>query len=177
MSRHPITKWAQRSDKVFLTIELPDANDVKLSLKPEGHFNFSAKGADDLPYELDLELFDAVNVEESKAAVAPRTICYLIKKAESKWWPRLMKEEGKPPVFLKVDWDKWQDEDDEDVGFNDIGDMDFSKLGMGGADDDDIEDDDEDDVVESANKDEEGSKAEESKGEEAPAAAAEEGKP
>jgi prostaglandin-E synthase len=55
-------------------------------------------------------------LQESKAAVAPRTICYLIKKAENKWWPRLLKKEGKPPVFLKVDWDKWQDEDDEDIG-------------------------------------------------------------
>lgn len=64
-SRHPITKWAQRSDRVFLTIELPDAKDVKLNLKPEGHFNFSAKGSDDLLYEFDLELFDAVNVEVS----------------------------------------------------------------------------------------------------------------
>ncbi len=54
--------------------------------------------------------------QESKAAVAARSICYLIKKAESKWWPRLLKKEGKPPVFLKVDWDKWQDEDDEDIG-------------------------------------------------------------
>jgi prostaglandin-E synthase len=55
-------------------------------------------------------------LQESKAAVAPRTICYLVKKAESTWWPRLLKKEGKPPVFLKVDWDKWQDEDDEDAG-------------------------------------------------------------
>jgi hypothetical protein len=54
-------------------------------------------------------------LQESKAAVAPRTICYLMKKAESNWWPRLLKKEGKPPVFLKVDWDKWQDEDDEDA--------------------------------------------------------------
>lgn len=176
MSRHPITKWAQRSDRVFLTIELPDAKDVKLNLKSEGHFNFSAKGSDDLPYEFDIELFDAVNVEESKAAVAPRTICYLIKKAKSGWWPRLLKQEGKPPVFLKVDWDKWQDEDDEDAGFNDFGGMDFSKLDIGGADDDDIGDD-EDDVVESANKDEEGGKTEESKEEEAAPAAAEEVKP
>lgn len=64
-SRHPITKWAQRSDRVFLTIELPDAKDVKLNLKPEGQFNFSAKGSDDLSYEFDLELFDSVNVEVS----------------------------------------------------------------------------------------------------------------
>ena len=48
---------------MYLTIELPDAKDVKLNLKPDGHFNFSAKGPDDMQYELDLELFDAVNVE------------------------------------------------------------------------------------------------------------------
>jgi hypothetical protein len=34
-----------------------------LDLKPEGLFHFSAKGADDMPYELDLELFDAINLE------------------------------------------------------------------------------------------------------------------
>lgn len=61
-----------------------------------------------------LILFSFFFLQESKAAVAPRTICYLVKKAESNWWPRLLKKEGKPPVFLKVDWDKWQDEDDED---------------------------------------------------------------
>ncbi|CAM0873446.1 unnamed protein product [Alopecurus aequalis] len=161
-----------------------------------------------MQYELDLELFDAVNVEvrviagkchplgelcymlmllfflqESKAAVAPRTICYLVKKAESNWWPRLLKKEGKAPVFLKVDWDKWQDEDDEDAGFGDFGDMDFSKLNMGGGDDDDDieeeeeEEDDIDNVVYSANKEDEDAEAEGSKGEEAPATAAGDAKP
>jgi prostaglandin-E synthase len=185
MSRHPSTKWAQRSDKVYLTIELPDAKDVKLNLKPDGHFNFSAKGSDGMQYELDLELFGAVNAEESKAAVAPRTICYLVKKAESNWWPRLLKKEGKPPVFLKVDWDKWQDEDDEDAELgDDFGGMDFSKLNMGGVDRDDFEDEDEDEdeddddnVVDSANKEDEDPEAEGSKGEEAPAAAVGEAKP
>ena len=37
-----------------------------------------------------------------------------MKKAENKWWSRLLKQEGKPPVFLKVDWDRWVDEDEED---------------------------------------------------------------
>lgn len=63
-SRHPTTKWAQRSDKVYITIELPDAKDVKLNLQPDGHFYFSAaSGADNVPYEIDFELFDNVNVE------------------------------------------------------------------------------------------------------------------
>lgn len=65
-SRHPLTKWAQRSDKVYITIELPDAKEVKLSLQPNGQFHFSATtGAENVPYEIDFELYDKVNVEVS----------------------------------------------------------------------------------------------------------------
>ena len=52
-------------------------------------------------------------LQESKAAVGPRNICYLVAKEEKNWWPRLLKQAGRPPVFLKVDWDKWVDEDEE----------------------------------------------------------------
>lgn len=137
MSRHPLVKWAQRSDKLFITIELPDAQDVKLKLEPEGKFFFSATtGAEKVPYEVDLELYDKVDVNESKASVGSRNICYLVKKAENKWWSRLVKQQGKPPVFLKVDWDKWVDEDEEPENKSgadmDFGDFDLSKMNMGG---------------------------------------------
>ncbi|XP_076920683.1 co-chaperone protein p23-1-like [Bidens hawaiensis] len=139
MSRHPTLKWAQRADVLFITIDLPDAKDVKLKLEPEGKFYFSSTaGADNLPYEIDIELHDKVNVNESKASVGSRTIVYLIKKEESKWWNRLLKQEGKTPTFVKVDWDKWVDEDehDENVGADmDFGDVDFSKLNLGGGGD------------------------------------------
>ncbi|XP_042408197.1 co-chaperone protein p23-1-like isoform X2 [Zingiber officinale] len=153
MSRHPSTKWAQKSDTVYITIELPDAKDVKLTLQPEGRFYFSAtSGAENIPYELDLELLD----KESKTAVGLRTICYLIKKAEKKWWSRLLKQEGKPPVYLKVDWDKWIDEDDEKenkFGGMNFDDMDFSNLNMGGADDGLDDEDDDDLLADTADKD------------------------
>lgn len=56
--------WAQRSDKVFLTVELPDAKDPKVKLEPEGKLTFSATaGADNQKYELDLQLFDKIDVE------------------------------------------------------------------------------------------------------------------
>ncbi|XP_062098511.1 co-chaperone protein p23-1-like [Humulus lupulus] len=168
MSRHPSVKWAQRPDKLYITIDLPDAQDVKLKLEPEGKFLFSAtSGVDKVPYELDLDLFDKVDVNESKASVGLRNIRYLIKKNEDKWWSRLLKQAGKPPVFLKVDWDKWVDEDEEHENNNnevendmDFGDLDFSKLNMGGGGegfdgldgneeldglDSDADDDDEDD--------------------------------
>ncbi|KAL9257217.1 Co-chaperone protein p23-1-like protein [Drosera capensis] len=130
-SRHPSLKWAQRSDKLFIIIELPDAKDVKVQLEPEGKFIFSAS-KDGVPYELDVELLDKISVEESKYNVGLRSIIYSIKKAEDKWWGRLLKPEGKPPAFVKVDWDKWVDEDEEsDVP--ELDDMNFSKFGMGGG--------------------------------------------
>ncbi|KAJ6920334.1 hypothetical protein NC651_014050 [Populus alba x Populus x berolinensis] len=168
MSRHPSVKWAQRSDKLFITVQLPDAQDVKFKLEPEGKFIFSAtSGVDKTPYEIELDLLDKVNVEESKAGIGSRNIQYIVKKAENKWWSRLIKQTGKPPVFLTVDWDKWIDEDEEftskggaapDMG--DMGDMGFNfpdmGLGGGGFDgaipemDDDDENDTEDENVEEA---------------------------
>lgn len=56
-------RWAQRSDVLFITIDLPDAQDVKLKLEPEGKFFFSAtSGAEKIPFEVDIELYDKVNV-------------------------------------------------------------------------------------------------------------------
>ena len=58
-------KWAQRSDEIYVTVDLPDAKDVKLKLEPDGKFLFSAN-KDEIPYEVELELFDKVNVEVQK---------------------------------------------------------------------------------------------------------------
>ncbi|KAJ1424947.1 HSP20-like chaperone [Sesbania bispinosa] len=153
MSRHPPVKWAQRSDELYITIELPDAQDVKVTLEPEGKFFFSATaGAEKVPYEVNIDLFDKVDVNNSKSSISSRNIFYLVKKTESKWWDRLLKQGGKSPVFLKVDWDKWVDEDEEQDDNKpgadmDFGDFDFSKLNMGGGEglDDNMADNDDDD--------------------------------
>lgn len=137
MSRHPTLKWAQRDDLLFITIDLPDAKDVKLKLEPEGKFYFSAtSGADNIPYEIDIYLYDKVDVNESKASIGSRNIVYLVKKEESKWWSRLLKQEGRTPVFIKADWDKWVDEDEQDEKAGpdmDFDDVNFSSLNIGGG--------------------------------------------
>lgn len=67
ISRHPTLKWAQRADVLFITIDLPDAKNVKLKLEPEGKFYFSATaGAENLPYEIDINLHDKVDVDVSE---------------------------------------------------------------------------------------------------------------
>ncbi|XP_070044256.1 uncharacterized protein OsI_027940 isoform X2 [Nicotiana tomentosiformis] len=137
MSLHPQVKWAQRPDVVYLTVLLPDAKDPKVNLDPEGIFTFSATaGAGDRHYELKLELQDKVNVEESKISIGVRSIVCVLQKAEPKWWNKLLRGDAKAPHYVKVDWDKWVDEDDEadaGPGDMDMNSMDFSKFGdMGG---------------------------------------------
>ncbi|CAK9168237.1 unnamed protein product [Ilex paraguariensis] len=142
MSRHPEVKWAQRPGKVYVTVLLPDSQNAKVNLDPEGVFTFFANaGAGNHVYELKLDLFDKVNVEESKINVGVRSIFCVLEKAENKWWTKLLRGDDKAPHYVKVDWDKWVDED-EDAGpaDSDVGGMDFSKLGgmgdmMGGMGD------------------------------------------
>ncbi|XP_019417993.1 PREDICTED: uncharacterized protein OsI_027940-like isoform X3 [Lupinus angustifolius] len=134
MSRHPEVKWAQRAEKVYITVQLADSKDAKVDLTPDGVFAFSAgAGTGGNQYELKLELFDKVNVEESKINVGKRSIFCVVQKAEDEWWKRLLRAEGKAPHYVKVDWDKWVDEDEDEGGEPDMGGTDFSKLaGMGG---------------------------------------------
>ena len=41
----------------------------------------------------------------------------MLEKAEQKWWNKLLSGDGKAPHYVKVDWDKWMDEDDDGLYF------------------------------------------------------------
>ncbi|ONK68179.1 uncharacterized protein A4U43_C05F8450 [Asparagus officinalis] len=144
MSRHPEVKWAERLDKVYITVQLADATNVKVNLEPDGVFTCSATaGADGYVYEIKLDLHDKVNVEDSKLNTGVRNIFCVLEKAEKGWWKKLLRGDVKTPHYVKVDWDKWVDEDDDnnDTGNLNMGGMDFSNFanmgamgGMGGMD-------------------------------------------
>ena len=59
MSRQPEVLWAQRAEKVYLTISVPDAEDVVIKTEPQGIFSFSAVAHGE-SFSLALELFDSV---------------------------------------------------------------------------------------------------------------------
>uniref|UniRef100_G3MRN4 CS domain-containing protein n=1 Tax=Amblyomma maculatum TaxID=34609 RepID=G3MRN4_AMBMU len=113
MSRQPEVLWAQRSDKVYLTISLPDAKDVPVNSEPEGMFSFSAVGAQGEPFNFSLELYGTIVPEGSKVNIGLRNILCSVKKEKKGWWKRLLKTEEKPAPYIKVDWNKWCDEDEE----------------------------------------------------------------
>lgn len=49
-----------------------------------------------------------------KTKIGLRNILCSIQKEQKGWWARLLKSEEKPAPYIKVDWNKWCDEDDED---------------------------------------------------------------
>lgn len=42
-----------------------------------------------------------------------RNILCTVQKEEKGWWKRLLKSDEKPAPYIKVDWNRWCDEDDE----------------------------------------------------------------
>ncbi|XP_039140823.1 co-chaperone protein p23-2 isoform X2 [Dioscorea cayenensis subsp. rotundata] len=138
MSRQPEVLWAQRSDKVYLTISLPDAKNISAESKPQGLFTFSATGKQGEPFSFSLELYGSILPEKSKINVGLRNILCTIQKDNKGWWKRLLKSEEKPAPYIKVDWNKWCDEDDEET-------LD-DQSGADDEDDDDDDNDDDDDV-------------------------------
>lgn len=100
----PTVLWGQRSDKLYLTVDLQDIKDQKIDLQP-GVLNFKATaGTDQQPFELIIEFNGEVDPEASKIAVSARNAFMVLIKKEQGHWPRLTK--GKQDAHIKCDWDK-----------------------------------------------------------------------
>jgi len=167
----PEVIWAQRSNKtdaaknfIYLSIIVPDVEqkNLKLDIKPttvtySGHSESLKRD-----YHVVLELWGEIDASESKINHTGKSTQLVLRKKELKeeFWPRLLKGDKKVH-FLKTDFDKWVDEDEQDEapeddlaanmggmgGMPGMGDMssmmggaggdfggiDFSKLGGGGA--------------------------------------------
>ncbi|KAK3989783.1 HSP20-like chaperone [Cladorrhinum sp. PSN332] len=135
----PEVLWAQRSSSVdaeknfiYLTINVPDvpASNIKLDLKPTG-LSFTGH-SDSLKktYAVDLEFYAEIDPATSRINHTSRDVEVKLSKKELKeeYWPRLLKE-SKKVHFLKTDFDKWVDEDEQ----NEAAEEDFSQFGAGGA--------------------------------------------
>lgn len=173
----PEVLWAQRSSDInpeknyiHLTISAPDAPKIDVDLKSTSLSFTGQSDTKNTRYHVELELYGEIDTENSKTHHTSRGVEFVLRKKElkSEYWPRLLKE-SKRVHFLKTDFDKWVDEDEQDGAAEDdptggIGDMegmggmgglggeggfDFSKLGagaggagFGGEDADDLDEDD-----------------------------------
>lgn len=134
--RHPIIKWAQRKDKIYIEIGLRDIVDEKIDLT-ENSISFEGT-SDSKKYSFSFELFDKINTEESKWTKTGFHLLIVLSKAEKDkpFWSRLTKDTAKNQ-YIQIDWSKWVDEDEEEEeGDKGLGGFDPSQMqgfpGMGG---------------------------------------------
>jgi len=153
----PEVSWAQRSSDsdaarnyLYVSINVPDVpkSSADLKLAPT-NVSFTGTTLKEIKYHVSLDLYGEIDPENSKVNHTPRGVELVLRKKELKteYWPRLLKE-SKKMHFLKTDFDKWVDEDEQDESVEEdysanfggglgedggLGGIDFSKLG-GGAD-------------------------------------------
>ncbi|KAK2598116.1 p23 chaperone protein wos2 [Conoideocrella luteorostrata] len=155
----PEVLWAQRSSSadatknyIYLTINVPDVpkEDLQLDLKPTALIFSGTSGTLKRKYHVELNFYAEIDPAESKINHTGKNIEMRLQKKELKeeYWPRLLKD-AKKLHYLKTDFDKWVDEDEQNEtpeddmsqfgGMNgmpgmggaggDFGGIDFSKLG------------------------------------------------
>ncbi|KAL4974020.1 HSP20-like chaperone [Aspergillus desertorum] len=158
----PEVTWAQRSSAteaernyLYVSIKAADVpkSDAKLEITAS-NVTFTGPSKKGVTYHVSLDLYADIEPENSKVNHSDREVELVLRKKELKeeYWPRLLKE-SKKVHFLKTDFDKWVDEDEQDEAPEDdygnnfggfdpsdqggLGNIDFSKLGglsgMGGA--------------------------------------------
>ncbi|KAJ5558818.1 hypothetical protein N7535_009301 [Penicillium sp. DV-2018c] len=162
----PEVTWAQRSSDsepernyLYVNIKAADVPKSEATLSiTEKNVTFKGPSKKGVTYSVSLDLFAEIDPENSKVNHSDREVELVLRKKELKteFWPRLLESKQKMH-FLKTDFDKWVDEDEQDeageddyannfgggfggedpAGAGGLGNIDFSKLGgmpgMGGA--------------------------------------------
>lgn len=113
---------------IYLTISVPDVSkdNLKLDLKPTGLSFTGTSSTLKKEYHVELEFYAEVDPAESKINHTSKNVEMKLQKKELKeeYWPRLLKD-SKKLHFLKTDFDKWVDEDEQ----NEAPEEDMSKFG------------------------------------------------
>jgi len=110
---HPFVLWAQRDSLVYLTISVEDMKVDDLTVNEKSLHIKGSSGSSHQVYECTLEFFGEIKGSEHRRISSSRHVELVIPKATDGWWPRLLKDSKKVP-WIKVDFNKWKDEDDED---------------------------------------------------------------
>ncbi|CAH1643463.1 unnamed protein product [Spodoptera littoralis] len=124
----PSVSWAQRSAHVFLTFnvecEKPDIVIAKKNVSFEGTCT-----PDQKLHKVFIPLYSEIDPDKSSYTNKGRLIEVVLAKAKTDeaFWPALTSDKKKHH-WLKVDFNRWQDEDESGDEFDDMNDMFSSKL-------------------------------------------------
>lgn len=112
-TNNPHIRWAERKDRLYVTIELNEVKNPKIDIVDNSRLTFLGESGGKT-YSLDLELFGEVDKENSKWVLDTRNIFLNIKKKEKgPYWNYLVKDKQKRH-YVNTDWQYYIDEDEED---------------------------------------------------------------
>lgn len=132
----PSVSWAQRTGTVYLNFNVQcDKPDIKIDNK-----SVTFKGVclpEQRLHEVTIPLYAEINPEKSKQVNKGRYIEVILVKEQqdAPFWPTLTSDKKKHH-WLKVDFNRWQDEDESGEEFDDMNDMFSNKIGFGDEKDD-----------------------------------------
>ncbi|CAI9727677.1 Hypothetical predicted protein [Octopus vulgaris] len=130
----PNVSWAQRRDKLLITIHVADCVDPKIRIAEGNILKFEGEGGPQKQsFKTELKFYKEVK-DEFKQTIGGRELNLVIKKVEENWWPRLLLEEKKQH-HLKTDFTRWKDEDDSDTDEPDDFNLKDMMNKMGGVED------------------------------------------
>merc|ERR1719300_781626 len=113
---------------------LEDCDKPEIKVESDSLYFKGTGGPDKKTHEVSMKFFKEIDTEKSKYAVRPRVIEFALEKKEAgPYWDRLLADKTKQH-WLKVDFNKWKDEDeseDEEGGQN-LEDMMRNMGGLGG---------------------------------------------
>ncbi|XP_068188319.1 prostaglandin E synthase 3b [Antennarius striatus] len=148
------TKWYDKRDVVCIEFFVADSKDVEVRLDKTKCGFSCVRATDNVKYANELELFEAIDENDSSHKRTDRSILCSLRKAQpGKAWPRLTKDKAKPN-WLGVDfnnWKNWEDDSDDETGNFDQ----FSDMMPDMGDDDDLSNQDGAEDDESADSDDE----------------------
>jgi len=107
----PLVLWAQRADKVFVSVQLGDITEEQIKLETDSlTFKASSQGK---VWETSIEFNKSIIPEDSSSKNMGREFLFELKKKDpGPFWPRLIKGTQKQQN-VKVDFSRWKDEEDE----------------------------------------------------------------
>ena len=133
----PYVYWGQNDEKLFVSIKIDSPRDVDLQFE-KNILKMSCSSSNNINYQINMNLFDEIEIEGSNYTTKSQKIECIIKKCEPKLWSILTKH-NQYKQFIKIDWDKWTEiNKDEEVGDTQLDMAELAKMqsmmqGMGGG--------------------------------------------
>jgi len=108
----PTLLWYQTRDHVIFNIELQQVSNLNITIT-EDNISFSGISKNNL-YEINFDLFESINKDESSFIQQEKSIAFTLKKNSSDYWKILTKDKNLYKNNIKINWNRWIDEDAEE---------------------------------------------------------------